>query len=373
MQLNKNKLLDHLYLEGLCDRNPLVSNHRFLRLAVRGNALYLTITTSIYQCLVKVDEVVNESIDPFGVDALAFFSVIRNLSDDTVELNITDTSLIIKDSTLSVRLPIVGVDDLPPVESHKVLGERLFYGPVAVNWQKLLNFTSAEQGTYSGVFARAISDADFEVFATDRNNIYWVNNKSEAPLAPSDITNCILPKEFISAIGRLPLSSDTKLLLTREKDGQSIALSWGKNITPDGHNAVGNITSRLIFGSLPRIDAVINQKFSHWVVVNGRDLLNTLRLYLSIVDIQRVTITLTTDGQLTINEPDFKKTFAPVTFAAADGTSITISTSTNALIKVLTALTINNELVTINLSSDANFIRVFAAEEAAICSKIRGF
>lgn len=370
MLLKTSKLLEHSYLEQLADKTPLVESHRFLQLTIKGRNLTLVLTTAIFQSVVKIEDVVDGDTDiTFGVDVIKFFRALKSFSSE-INLTISGNTLNIKDDSLSIKLPIVNKDFLAPLHNHKKGEERLFYGTLNNNWYKLNNFVSSETGTFSGIFLKVGEGDILETFATDRMNVFWIKNKSSASLKVSDTSHSILPKEVAVAISKIPTLDTIPILISRETDGQAISFLWGEHLDVDGNGATGSISSRVIYGSLPDTNRILNQPFTHQGIVNGSELLNVLRLYTDIVDIKRITFTIKDGSNLTINEPTFKKLlhYGDNT----DTSEVTFSTNISAILKIISALNTSLPIV-IKVSSDTNFIEISTEDETAICSKIRGF
>lgn len=372
MLLKTSKLLEHSYLESLADKTPLVESHRFLQINSVGTSIGLILTTSVFQCAVRIKEVAESSGDPpftFGVDAVKFFRALKSFGDE-IELTHSGNTLTIKDASLTVKLPIIEKDLLAPLHTHKVGEERLFYGVLGNGWNKLHSFVSNETGTFSGIFLRVGKDDILETYATDRSNVYWLKNKSTATITPSATSNSILPKEVVTAISKIPTLDTAPLLISREKDGQAISFFWGNDLKEDGTNVVGSISSRVIYGSLPDTAKILNQPFTHQGAIDGYELLNILRLYTDIVDIKRLTFTIQDGTKLLINEPTFKKVLKYDNNETTN--EVTFSTDINAILKIVSAL--NTALpITIKVDNNLNFIELSNENEVAICSKIRGF
>lgn len=316
MNIKRSALLKCLYLESLTDKSSSIAGNDNIRLRLSPRSFRWTIHTAIYQATVFcVDPVDGTPItDPLGFDiavnANKFFAVLGALKDETVEFILNEKTLRIKDSTLSILLPLVDVhemtDEIEVNRNDSSVND--WNGDVLEGIDKLTAFTDEKgNGDFTGIFVKK-DGSRLRMWATDRASAHLFDRTVDG----DDNFQFILPRELVTALGKLNVfTSNDKVRMLRPKTGNVFGFSW------EGANKTSGYIASRIQGTEFRVPTVLFDAVpTITLTVDSSDVITTLKLYRDLTEIRTVTLTFT-DNLIRVTYDTFEK-IIPFTGAIFD-------------------------------------------------------
>ena len=293
MNIKRSALLKCLYLESLTDKSSSIAGNDNIRLRLSPRSFRWTIHTAIYQATVFcVDPTTGAHItDPTGFDiavnANKFFAVLGALKDETVDFVLNEKTLRIKDSTLSILLPLVDVhemtDEIEVNRNESTIDD--WNGNVLDGIDKLTSFTDEKgNGDFTGIFVKK-DGTRLRMWATDRASAHLLDRTVDG----DDNFQFILPRELVTAIGKLNVfTSNDKVRMLRPKTGNVFGFSW------EGANKTSGYIASRIQGTEFRVPtALFDATPTTALTVDSSDVVTTLKLYRDLTDIRMVTLNFT--------------------------------------------------------------------------------
>lgn len=372
--LKKAEYIKSLALKG--DTKGLSSDK--IRLTLLGDSLTFSISTGIYQATVlaasvSAGDIQNKDSDfDFGVDRVKFFSVIDSLCDEfaTFSLTVLDNTgsqtLCIKDSKLGVKLAISRSEELDEMVNIGDVAMTKYSGAVLKNIGKLPAFASKKiSGIYSGVFLILHPDS-VAMYASDEGvELYYIKHHSASDGGNRSV---ILPKETISAISNISvISEQDEIGLGLLASTGGLAMTWQK-----ANGSRGTLMSRTIVNPVIDVEKVLAGCPLSCIGFNISELKDTISLYQTVTDFNKVSLTLSSAG-ISIAMESFAKSIPASPDIPAVGMDAPITFSLSA--DRLKALLANLDGTTAKVYADdsCHFIVLSANDETAVLCKVRGF
>lgn len=354
----------------LCEANNnvhIILNNSILSFYVYGMAY--TIRTD----LTLDGDAVIDSLATFdvGVDAKKFFTFVKAVEDDYVELGITDNVLSLKTKRIKLALPKINIDEFMPALNISTTD---YAGiPVSADFIKDLNslipFTAKNTNTvFNGI---TLTFANNMVLASVSDRIGVIVDRTMA-CHMDEVKSFTLPSETIVTLSKFA-SMDGRILV--KSDDVSTTF-----ITKAEDNMTIYLTTRLISGE-PFVahGLILNNTPVFNLVVNREELLNALTLYTSFND------TLVADLAISGMNMNIVNTMIDINVPLETNTNVesepngttTISVSIKDLIGIVSV--INSNKVIVYYDQQNRLIKIdgiydeASMHTTALLSKIRRF
>ena len=378
MKITTRTLTNLLYLESTAERNnvfPICDN---IHLALTDVLFTWSIATGTYQ--VTVDVPLNEATDitPFNVcvNTTKFFSIIKSIRSDIVNIDITQQGLLISDAFIKIHLPVIDGAEFP--NSHGETPTFAFTDDTTTckgsdlnGLDKLPAFTM-DFGNYMGVIIKKDSADLLDFYAISTASLYHISAKLSNDYPRDRDTNftfCV-PPQTITALGKLPIKNASLKLAGTTTGGLTI---WWADASSHGF-----LTSRLLPLSQFDYSAFDRRTPQQVFSFQKNDLITLIKLYRTITESLNVTINvLAPNGgvvPIDIIEPNHNfvshTTFNKI--SEDTGGAFSFSVDVARLLAILNAIPDTDNII-IHANDTGNIVVFKAETHVVFLAKVRRF